>query len=120
MKLPSQRGVYEAGGMVAGDKVDAIYSDLRGWSAGRLTQFEVAQIPDVCERGFRRQLVKYDEGRFNVPTKRRLNQLCKYQAKALASLYRTSSSSYNERYFHQRYEATIAALRSYNWVSKVL
>jgi transposase len=95
------------------------------WSAGRLTQHEAAQILGICERTFRRQLVKYDEGGLEALSDKRLNQPSRRkapidEAKALANLYRTSFSSYNVRHFHQRYEAHTTIARSYSWVKKVL
>jgi transposase len=95
------------------------------WSAGRLTQHEAAQILGICERTFRRQLVKYDEGGLEALSDKRLNQPSRRkapidEAKALANLYRTSFSSYNVRHFHQRYEARTTVARSYSWVKKVL
>jgi transposase len=87
------------------------------WSAGRLTQFEAAQILGICERTFRRQLVKYDEGGLEALSDKRLTQPSRRkapldEAKALANLYRTSFSSYNVRHFHQRYEARTTPARS--------
>ena len=31
-----------------------------GWNAGRLTQFEAARILGMCERSFRRYLLRYE------------------------------------------------------------
>jgi Winged helix-turn helix len=95
------------------------------WSAGRLTQHEAAQLLGICERTFRRQLVKYDEGGLEALSDKRLNQPSRRkapidEAKALANLYKTSFSSYNVSHFHQRYEARTTPARSYRWVKKVL
>lgn len=95
------------------------------WSAGRLTQYEAAQILGICERTFRRQLAKYDEGGLQALADRRLSQPSRRkasdgEAKALANLYRTSFKSYNVRHFHQHYEARTTPARSYSWVKKVL
>jgi Helix-turn-helix domain len=95
------------------------------WSSGRLTQTEAAQILGICERTFRRQLVKYDEGGFEALADKRLTQPSRRKApidevKALASLYKRSFSNYNVRHFHEHYEATTSAPRSYSWTKRVL
>jgi len=95
------------------------------WSTGRLTQHEAAQILGICERTFRRQLVKYDDGGLDALADKRLTQPSRRKApidevKALANLYRASFSSYNVRHFHQHYEARTTPARSYSWVKKVL
>lgn len=98
------------------------------WESGRLTQFEAAQILGICERSFRRYLVKYDEGGFDALADKRLNQSSRRKAPleeraALADMYKHSFSSYNVRHFHQIYAergGVDGHVRSYSWVKSVL
>ena len=98
------------------------------WESGRLTQEEAAQILGICERSFRRYLVKYDEGGLDALVDKRLNQPSRRKAPLeervkLADMYKHSYSSYNVRHFHQIYAeqgGMDGHVRSYSWVKSVL
>ena len=45
-----------------------------GWNAGRLTQFEAARILGMCERSFRRYLLRYEAEGLEGLIDRRLEQ----------------------------------------------
>lgn len=98
------------------------------WESGRLTQEEAAQILGICERSFRRYLVKYDEGGMDALSDKRLNQPSRRKAPLeerarLADMYKHSYSSYNVRHFHQIYAergGMDGQVRSYSWVKSVL
>jgi hypothetical protein len=98
------------------------------WEAGRLTQEEAAQILGICERSFRRYLVKYDEGGIEALADKRLNQASRRKAPLeertrLADMYKHSFSSYNVRHFHQIYAergGIDGQVRSYSWIKSVL
>jgi hypothetical protein len=98
------------------------------WETGRLTQEEAAQILGICERTFRRQLVKYEAGGMDALLDKRLNQPSRRKAPAdeslkLANLYRASFANYNVRHFHQIYQdrgGIDGRTRSYSWVKSVL
>jgi hypothetical protein len=98
------------------------------WEAGRLTQEEAAQILGICERSFRRYLVKYDEGGIDALCDKRLSQPSRRKAPLeervrLADMYKHSFSSYNVRHFHQIYAergGIDGQVRSYSWIKSVL
>ncbi len=98
------------------------------WEAGRLTQEEAAQILGICERSFRRYLVKYDEGGLDALVDKRLTQASRRKAPLeeriqLVDMYKHSFSSYNVRHFHQIYAergGINGQVRSYSWIKSVL
>lgn len=98
------------------------------WETGRLTQSEAAQILGICERTFRRQLVKYEADGMDALLDKRLNQVSRRKAPAdeslkLAQMYRASFANYNVRHFHQIYQdrgGLDGRTRSYSWVKSVL
>lgn len=100
----------------------------REWQSGQLTQEEAAQILGVCERTFRRQLVKHEDGGMDALLDKRLNQPSRRKASEseglkLANMYKESFGSYNVRHFHQIYAergGIDAHVRSYSWVKSVL
>lgn len=98
------------------------------WETGRLSQAEAAQILGICERTFRRQLVKYEAGGMDALLDKRLNQPSRRKAPSdegikLAQMYRSSFANYNVRHFHQIYQdrgGLDGRTRSYSWVKSVL
>ena len=63
-----------------------------GWEKGRLTQEEAARLLGVCERTYRRYLVRYEEQGMEGLVDRRLGQISRRSAPvdeiiALADLY---------------------------------
>lgn len=73
-----------------------------GWNEGRLTQAEAARILGMCERSFRRYLVKYEADGLDGLIDRRLEQMSNRRAPvdevlALTDLYRRSLAKPEER-----------------------
>lgn len=99
-----------------------------GWQSGRLTQEAAAEILGVCERTFRRQIAKYEEGGLEALEDKRLNQPSRRKAPAdeslkLANMYCSSFAGYNVKHFHEKYEQSggiDGQVRSYTWVKSVL
>ena len=95
-----------------------------GWNAGRLTQFEAARILGMCERSFRRYLLKYEAEGLEGLIDRRLEQASHRRAPvdevmALTEQYRTRHSGWNIKHFHGWYQRA-GGSRSYTWVKKRL
>ena len=111
-----------------------------GWSRGRLTQAQAAQILvvsgaerlGVCERSFRRYLCRYEaqglEGLLDRPfdsaQDKRLEQLANRcapvdEVMALTEQYRSRHLGWNVKHFHSWYQREGGA-RSYTWVKKHL
>ena len=95
-----------------------------GWNAGRLTQFEAARILGICERSFRRYLLRYEEEGFEGLIGRRLEQTSHRQAPvdaviALIEQYRIRHSGWNIKHFHGWYQRA-GGSRNYTWVKKRL
>lgn len=95
-----------------------------GWNAGRLTQFEAARILGMCERSFRRYLLRYEAEGLEGLIDRRLEQASHHRAPvdevmALTEQYRTRHSGWNIKHFHGWYQRA-GGSRSYTWVKKRL
>ena len=95
-----------------------------GWSAGRLTQAEAAQILGMCERSFRRYLSRYEAQGLEGLIDRRLEQDSNRRAPvdevmALTDQYRRGHAGWNVKHFHNWYGRS-GGLRSYTWVKKRL
>ena len=95
-----------------------------GWNAGRLTQFEAARILGMCERSFRRYLLRYEAEGVEGLFERRLEQASHRRAPvdeviALTEQYRTRHSGWNIKHFHGWYQRA-GGSRSYTWVKKRL
>lgn len=104
-----------------------------GWNTGRLTQAEAAQILGVCERSFRRYMVRYEECGLDGLIDRRLEQASNrqapiYEAMALTEEYRRRYTGWNVKrvpgqkffgHFHSLYKRT-GGTRSYTWVKRRL
>ena len=95
-----------------------------GWNAGRLTQFEAARILGMCERSFRRYLLRYEAEGLEGLIDRRLEQASHHRAPvdevmALTEQYRTRHSGWNVKHFHGWYQRA-GGSRSYTWVKKRL
>ena len=95
-----------------------------GWNAGRLTQFEAARILGMCERSFRRYLLRYETEGLEGLIDRRLEQASHRRAPvdevmALTEQYRTRHSGWNVKHFHGWYQRA-GGSRSYTWVKKRL
>lgn len=95
-----------------------------GWNTGRLTQAEAAQILGVCERSFRRYMVRYEAEGLDGLIDRRLEQASNRQAPvheviALTDEYRRRYTGWNVKHFHGLYKRT-GGTRRYTWVKRRL
>jgi hypothetical protein len=95
-----------------------------GWNAGRLTQAEAARLLGMCERSFRRYLVRFESEGLDGLIDRRLEQVSNRRAPvdevvALTDRYRSRHRGWNVRHFHAWYRRE-GGTRSYSWVKKRL
>ena len=95
-----------------------------GWNEGRLTQGEAAQLLGMCERSFRRYLVRYEAEGLDGLIDRRLEQVSNRRAPvdevmALTDQYRRQHHGWNVKHFHSWYRRS-GGTRSYTWVKKRL
>lgn len=91
-----------------------------GWSAGRLTQAEAARLLGMCERSFRRYLVRFEAEGLDGLIDRRLEQISNRRAPvdevlALTDRYRNRHRGWNVKHFHNWYRRD-GGTRSYTWV----
>jgi transposase len=96
-----------------------------GWQTGRLTQDEAARLLGVCERTFRRQLDRYEEGGLNGLRDKRLGQVSHRRAPvdelvAMLTEYRKRYLGWNVRHFYWNYRTNHKVKRSYTWVKNSL
>ena len=96
-----------------------------GWSEGRLTQAEAAQILGQCERSFRRHIERYESDGLQGLLDKRLSQVSKRRAGAAeveqaVQLYKSGFAGWNVAHFHSKYKAQFAGARSYSWLKSVL
>lgn len=95
-----------------------------GWSAGRLTQGEAALLLGVCERTFRRYLVRYEASGLEGLIDRRLEQISHKRAPVdevfrLTDSYRRRHTGWNAKHFYAWYRRD-GGTRSYTWVKSRL
>ena len=95
-----------------------------GWNEGRLTQEEAARLLGMCERSFRRYLVRYEAEGLDGLIDRRLEQVSHRRAPvdevmALTEQYRSRHGGWNVKHFHSWYRRDGGG-RSYTWVKKRL
>lgn len=95
-----------------------------GWTTGRLSQAEAAQILGMCERSFRRHLSRFKADGLEGLIDRRLESASNRRAPvdevmALTGQYRSRHSGWNVKHFHRWYQREGGA-RSYSWVKKRL
>ena len=96
-----------------------------GWSEGRLTQAEAAQILGQCERSFRRHIERYESDGLQGLLDKRLSQVSKRRASVAevdqaVQLYKSGFAGWNVAHFHSKYKAQFAGARSYSWLKSVL
>ena len=94
------------------------------WNVGRLTQAEAAQLLGMCERSFRRYVVRYEAEGLDGLVDRRLEQVSQRRAPvdevlAVTERYRARHWGWNVRHFHSWYQRDGGA-RSYSWVKQRL
>jgi len=102
-------------------KFEEAYS---GWNAGRLTQAEAAQILGMCERSFRRYLVRCEADGLDGLIDHRLEQMSNRRAPvdevmALTEQYRSRHAGWNVKHFHGWCQRE-GGMRCYTWVKKRL
>lgn len=96
-----------------------------GWQRGRLTQQKAARLLGVCERTYRRYLVRYEDQGVEGLVDRRLGQISHRSAPvdevvALADLYNHRYQGFSVKHFFSWYRRTHGGVRSYTWVKKTL
>ena len=94
------------------------------WNVGRLTQAEAAHVLGMCERSFRRYVVRYEAEGLDGLIDRRLEQVSGRQAPvdevlAVTERYRQRHLGWNVRHFHSWYRRE-GGQRSYTWVKQRL
>ncbi|MGA8393998.1 MAG: ISNCY family transposase [Burkholderiaceae bacterium] len=94
------------------------------WNVGRLTQAEAAQLLGLCERTFRRYLVRYEAEGLAGLVDRRLEQVSQRRAPvdevlAVTERYQRQHLGWNVRHFHSWYRRD-GGQRSYSWVKQRL
>ena len=95
-----------------------------GWNEERLTQGEAARLLGVCERSFRRYVVRFEVDGLEGLIDRRLEQVSHRRAPvdevmALTERYRTRHAEWNVKHFHSWYRRA-GGTRGYTWVKKRL
>ena len=96
-----------------------------GWKKGRLTQEEAARLLGVCDRTYRRYLVRYEDEGMEGLVDRRLGQISHRSAPvdeiiALADLYNNRYQGFTVKHFYSWYQRSHGGLRSYTWVKNTL
>jgi len=96
-----------------------------GWKKGSLTQEEAARLLGVCDRTFRRYLVRYEDQGMQGLTDRRLGQISHRRAPAdevieLTELYSKRYNGFNAKHFYSWYMREHRGKRSYTWVKNTL
>jgi hypothetical protein len=96
-----------------------------GWERGRLTQQEAAMLLGVCDRTFRRYLLRYEDKGMEGLVDQRLGQISHRSAPAdeviaLADLYSRRYQGFNTKHFYSWYQRAHSGTRSYTWVKKTL
>ena len=94
------------------------------WTEQRLTQAEAAHLLGVCERTFRRYVLRYERDGLDGLLDKRLAQASTRKAPvdevlALRDRYRSRHIGWNVRHFYTWYRKD-GGLRSYTWVKNQL
>lgn len=95
-----------------------------GWNESRLTQGEAARILGVCDRTFRRQIDRYEQGGMEGLSDKRLTQASFRRAPVdevleVSERYRRSYRGWNVKHFYRWYQDD-GGKRSYTWVKNTL
>jgi len=96
-----------------------------GCKRGRLTQEEAAKLLGVCDRTYRRYVVRYEEQGMEGLVDRRLGQVSHKRAPvdeviALADIYNNRYWGFTVKHFYSWYRRKHQGLRSYTWVKNTL
>jgi len=95
-----------------------------GWESGRLTQEEAARLLGVCDRTFRRYLVRYEADGLEGLIDRRLEQVSHKRAPVdevmrMTESYQRRHEGWSVKHFHAWYRRE-GGSRSYTWVKSRL
>lgn len=95
-----------------------------GWTKGRLTQEEAALILGVCDRTFRRYILRYEDNGEDGLNDKRMTQASLRRAPVdevigLKDLYRSKYQGWNVKHFYSRYTRE-GGRRGYTWVKNEL
>jgi len=96
-----------------------------GWKQGRLTQEEAARLLGVCDRTFRRYLLRYEDTGMEGLIDQRLGQVSHRcapvdEVMALADLYSNRYRGFTAKHFYSWYRRAHGGIRSYTWVKNTL
>jgi transcriptional regulator with XRE-family HTH domain len=96
-----------------------------GWKERRLTQEEAAMLLGVCDRTFRRYLMRYEDNGMEGLADKRLEQISHRRAPvdevmALSDLYSNRFRGFNVKHFYSWYRRDYQGSRSYTWVKNTL
>lgn len=96
-----------------------------GWTENRFTQEEAARLLGVCDRTFRRYLLKYEEKGLAGLMDKRLEQISHRcapvdEVMALTTLYRSRYGGWNVKHFFSFYKKKHSGTRGYTWVKNTL
>ncbi len=96
-----------------------------GWNRGRLTQEEAAMLLGVCDRTFRRYLIRYEDEGMEGLADRRLGQVSHRcapvdEVMALADMYSHRYRGFTVKHFYSWYRRSHSGMRSYTWVKNTL
>ena len=95
------------------------------WKHGRLTQEQAAALLGVCDRTFRRYLLRYEDEGMEGLADKRLGQMSHRRAPvdevmALTDLYGNRYVGFNVKHFYSWYRRAHKGSRSYTWVKNKL
>lgn len=95
------------------------------WKKGKLTQEEAARILGVCDRTFRRYLVRFEEEGLRGLVDRRLDRVSHRRApvdevEQLLQRYRRWHQGWNAKHYYSWYRRRDGGGRSYSWVKNKL
>jgi hypothetical protein len=96
-----------------------------GWTEKRFTQEEAARLLGVCDRTFRRYLMKYEEEGIGGLADKRLAQISHRRAPvnevmAITYLYKNRYLNWNVKHFYSFYKKYHSGTRGYTWVKNTL
>lgn len=96
-----------------------------GCKRGRLTQEEAARLLGVCDRTYRRYMIRYEEQGMQGLVDKRLGQVSHRRAPvdeviALADIYNNRYWGFTVKHFYSWYRRKHKGLRSYTWVKNTL
>jgi len=96
-----------------------------GWKERRLTQEEAAMLLGVCDRTFRRYMMRYEDNGMEGLADKRLGQISHRRAPvdevvALSDLYSNRFRGFNAKHFYSWYRRDHQGSRSYTWVKTTL